>query len=189
MKRASNVVRIIGGEHRGRKLNFLPVGGLRPTPDRVRETLFNWLRDDINGASCLDLFAGSGALGFEALSRGAAHLTAVEQNRAAFGRLQDNARLLRLDDRTHLLHADAFSILKSPPPRPFDILFVDPPFADRRMEHLCAALEDAGWVAAGGLVYLEQDGNAPWPGCPTSWQLLRAGQAGQSAQRVLRRST
>ena len=167
----------------------MPAGGLRPTPDRVRETLFNWLRDDIAGARCLDLFAGSGALGFEALSRGAGHLMAIEQNRAAFNRLRDNARLLRLDDRTHLLHADALQVLRSVPTRPFDILFVDPPFADRRTEHICAALEDACWVAAGGLVYLEQDSNAPWSGCPASWQLLREGQAGQSAQRLLRRST
>jgi 16S rRNA (guanine966-N2)-methyltransferase len=189
LKRAPNVVRIIGGEHRGRKLSFLPVGGLRPTPDRVRETLFNWLRDDIAGASCLDLFAGSGALGFEALSRGAGQLTAVEQNRAAFGRLQDNARLLRLDDRTTLLHADAFRLIQSAAPRPFDVLFVDPPFADRRLDRICAALEDAGWVADGALVYLEQDRNAPWPCCPASWQMLREGQTGQSAQRLLRRSS
>lgn len=189
MKRASNVVRIIGGEHRGRKLGFVPVGGLRPTPDRVRETLFNWLRDDVAGASCLDLFAGSGALGFEALSRGAAGLTAIEQSKLAFQRLKDNADLLRVAERTSLLHADALKVIQSTPSCPFDIVFVDPPFADRRLERICSLLEDAGWVGEGGLVYLEQDANADWPVLPVTWRLLREGRAGQSAQRLLRRST
>jgi 16S rRNA (guanine966-N2)-methyltransferase len=186
LKRATNVVRIIGGEHRGRKLNFVPIGGLRPTPDRVRETLFNWLRDDIRGARCLDLFAGSGALGFEALSRGAASLTAVEQNRAAYQRLRDNAGLLRVAERVTLLHADALKVIQSPPERPFDIVFLDPPFADRRLGLIGMALDSAGWVGDGGLVYLEQDGNVDWPEHPPAWQVLREGRTGQSAQRLLR---
>ena len=111
----ANQVRIIGGRHRGRRLHFSPGRGLRPTPDRVRETLFNWLQAEIRGARCLDLFAGSGALGLEALSRGAACLYAVEQNRAAAQRLRDNVALLHEESAVEVLQVDALRLLKTPP--------------------------------------------------------------------------
>lgn len=186
MRRGGNVVRIIGGEHRGRKISFVPVGGLRPTPDRVRETLFNWLRADVSGARCLDLFAGSGALGFEALSRGAASLTAVEQNRAAVQRLRDNSARLRLGDRMSVVHADALRVIRTPAPHRFDIVFLDPPFDDHRLERVCDALRTHDWVADRGLVYVEQDGGRPWPECPDGWEPIRESRAGLGAQRLLR---
>ncbi|MCW9078602.1 MAG: 16S rRNA (guanine(966)-N(2))-methyltransferase RsmD, partial [Gammaproteobacteria bacterium] len=126
MAATSNQVRIIGGRHRGRRLHFSPGRGLRPTPDRVRETLFNWLQADIRGARCLDLFAGSGALGLEALSRGAAFLCAVEQNRTAAQRLRDNITLLHEESAAEVVQGDALRVLKTPPERPFDIVFLDP---------------------------------------------------------------
>lgn len=189
MRRGSNVVRIIGGEHRGRKLGFAPVAGLRPTPDRVRETLFNWLREDIPGARCLDLFAGSGALGFEALSRGAASLTAVERSAPAFQKLRDNAELLRCADRTTVLCDDALRLVQATPSDPFDIVFVDPPFDDRRFDHLYLTLCDRGWLSDQGCIYVEQPAHQAWADCPPGWQIFREGRAGQTAQRLLRRST
>ena len=182
----ANQVRIIGGRHRGRRLQFVPGRGLRPTPDRVRETLFNWLQTKIQDARCLDLFAGSGALGLEALSRGAGKLCAVEQNRAAAQRLRDNLDLL--DEHAEVLQTDALRLLKIPPDRPFDIVFLDPPFADGLMPQVCDLLEHGRWLATDALVYAEQDANQPWPAMPDNWDLHREARAGQSAQRLLRRS-
>lgn len=187
MTAAANQVRIIGGRHRGRRLQFLPGQGLRPTPDRVRETLFNWLRADVAGARCLDLFAGSGALGLEALSRGAAHLVAVERNRAAAQRLRDNAGLLREHD-VEIVQADVRRFLQGAAMRPFDLVFVDPPFAARLLDTTCGLLEGNAWLASPALVYIEQDAAHPWPDLPRNWTLHREGRAGQSAQRLLRRS-
>jgi len=187
--RAHNLVRIIGGEYRGRRLSFVPASGLRPTPDRVRETLFNWLRDDIRGARCLDLFAGSGALGFEALSRGAAMVTAVERNRSVAQRLTDNARLIGAADRMAVVHADAARFLKTPPARPYDIVFLDPPFADHRHDAVLDTLGRPGWLSGNAIVYHEQDQSRGWPVCPPGWRVDREGRAGQSAQRLLRRSS
>jgi 16S rRNA (guanine966-N2)-methyltransferase len=182
----ANQVRIIAGRHRGRKLGFTPVRGLRPTPDRVRETLFNWLRDDVRGARCLDLFAGSGALGFEAISRGASALTAVEQNRSAVQRLRDNAQLLHEADKVSIVQADALRFLQTPPHQPFDIVFVDPPFADERLSSVCARLVEPGWLGASCVVYVEQDAARAWFAMPASLQVDREGRVGQSAQRLLR---
>ena len=184
---AANQVRIIGGRHRGRRLAFVPGRGLRPTPDRVRETLFNWLRHDIHGARCLDLFAGSGALGLEALSRGAAYLHAIERNRAAARRLRDNLGLLH-ETAADVVQDDALRQLKTPPAVPFDIAFVDPPFDADLLASVCGLLEDRGWLHDGALIYVEQDAVRPWPELPPTWQVLREGRAGQSAQRLLRRS-
>jgi 16S rRNA (guanine966-N2)-methyltransferase len=183
---AGNQVRIIGGRHRGRRLQFVPGRGLRPTPDRVRETLFNWLRADVDGARCLDLFAGSGALGFEALSRGAASLTLVERNRAAAQRLRENLDLLDARSTAQVVQADALRWLVSTPPRPYDLVFVDPPFADGLLGEAGDLLSQRGWLVDGALVYLEQDAHHDWPKLPAAWELLREGRAGQSAQRLLR---
>ncbi len=188
MAATSNQVRIIGGRHRGRRLHFSPGRGLRPTPDRVRETLFNWLQADIRGARCLDLFAGSGALGLEALSRGAAFLCAVEQNRTAAQRLRDNITLLHEESAAEVVQGDALRVLKTPPERPFDIVFLDPPFADGLLPAVCRLLEDRDWLAPDAVIYLEQDAAQGWPDLPASWLIHREGSAGQSAQRLLRRS-
>ena len=188
MAATSNQVRIIGGRHRGRRLHFSPGRGLRPTPDRVRETLFNWLQADIRGARCLDLFAGSGALGLEALSRGAAFLCAVEQNRAAAQRLRDNITLLHEESAAEVVQGDALRVLKTPPETPFDIAFLDPPFADGLLPAVCRLLEDRDWLAPDAVIYLEQDAGQGWPDLPASWLIHRESSAGQSAQRLLRRS-
>ena len=184
----ANQVRIIGGRHRGRRLNFSPGRGLRPTPDRVRETLFNWLQGEIRGAGCLDLFAGSGALGLEALSRGAARLCAVEQNRPVAQRLRDNIALLAEDSVAEVRQTDALRLLRSAPDMPFDIAFVDPPFADGLLPTVCRLLEETGWLRPSAWIYLEQDASHDWAPAPDSWVLHREGRAGQSAHRLLRRS-
>ena len=122
----ANQLRIIGGQWRSRRIPIADVVGLRPTPDRVRETLFNWLQQSILGARCLDLFAGSGALGFEALSREAAQVVLVEQDSRAFTQLQLNATTLGAT-QAQLIHADAFSYLQRET-EAFDVIFLDPPF-------------------------------------------------------------
>jgi 16S rRNA (guanine966-N2)-methyltransferase len=184
----ANQVRVIGGRHRGRRLHFVPGRGLRPTPDRVRETLFNWLQADIRGARCLDLFAGSGALGIEALSRGASHLTAIEHNRAAAQRLRENIGLLREDTAAEIVHTDALRWLGGRAQRPYDIVFLDPPFADGLLPSVFERLEQGDWLVPDAVVYVEQDAQHRWPDLPTTWTVHREGRAGQSAQRLLRRS-
>ena len=188
MAATANQVRIIGGRHRGRRLHFRPGPGLRPTPDRVRETLFNWLQGEIHGARCLDLFAGSGALGLEALSRGAAYVLAIESNRRAAQSLRDNVERIGEAASVEVRGADALRLLKAAPERGFDIVFVDPPFASTLLPETCRLLEQNGWLGPAALVYLEQDAHQPWPPMPPNWTILREGAAGQSAQRLLRRS-
>ncbi len=185
---SANQVRIIGGRHRGRRLRFVPAPGLRPTPDRVRETLFNWLRAELTGARCLDLFAGSGALGLEAVSRGAAYLCAVERNRKVAQCLRDNIALLREQPRAEVRQSDVVRYLRDPPTAPFDIVFVDPPFAATILPQVCALLDSAGWLTSSAVVYLEQDAHRPLPDLPVAWRLDREAKAGQSAQRLLRRN-
>jgi 16S rRNA (guanine966-N2)-methyltransferase len=180
----SNQVRIIGGSHRGRRLHFKACAGLRPTPDRVRETLFNWLGAELAGARCLDLFAGSGALGIEALSRGAATLLAVERNRGAARALRDNFDLLGLN--AELRQVDVLRLLREQAAAPFDIVFADPPFADDCMSRLWALLAGNGWLAAPSWLYAEQDAQRPWPALPPDWTIHREGRAGQSGFRLLR---
>jgi len=184
----ANQVRIIGGRHRGRRLHFRPGPGLRPTPDRVRETLFNWLQGEIHGARCLDLFAGSGALGLEALSRGAAYVLAIESNRRAAQSLRDNVERIGEAATVEVRGADALRLLKVAPEWPFDVVFVDPPFASTLLPEACRLLEQNGWLGPAALVYLEQDAHQPWPPMPPNWTILREGAAGQSAHRLLRRS-
>lgn len=122
-----NQVRIIGGKHRGRKLPVADAPGLRPTPDRVRETLFNWLGQNLSGWHCLDLFAGSGALGFEAASRGAASVVLVEQAPAVARILQTAVAALK-EPALSLVCTDALAYLKKPDIHPLDLVFIDPPY-------------------------------------------------------------
>ena len=154
----------------------------------MRETLFNWLQADIAGARCLDLFAGSGALGLEALSRGAAHVTLVEHNRQAAQRLRDNLDLLGEGAVAEVVQADARRLLAKAPPAPYDIVFLDPPFADGLLPDVILQLEHNRWLADAALVYVEQDASHAWPSLPETWGVHREGRAGQSAQRLLRRS-
>lgn len=182
-----NRVRIIGGRWRGRKLHFPDGAGLRPTGDRIRETLFNWLQPVLPGARCLDLFAGSGALGFEALSRGAASCVLVEQNPQAWRCLQQARQLLDTEDAT-IIHADSKSWLASAT-GPFDIVFIDPPFAEASLspDILVALLLQRQLLADDALLYLEQPaGHSPLllPGLVPH----RQQQAGQVSYGLWRRS-
>lgn len=149
----NQTVRIIGGLYRGKKLGFPDIDGLRPTPDRVRETLFNWLMADIRGVRCLDAFAGSGALGFEALSRGAAQVVLVEASPLACKALRHNAESLR-SPAIQVISADALSYLEKTT-TPFDIIFLDPPFASDFMTRCLQTIEAGLGLKPGGLLYTE----------------------------------
>lgn len=169
--------RIIGGTYRSRRLVFPALAGLRPSPDRVRETLFNWLAPVIEGARCLDLFAGSGALGLEALSRGAATCVFVEQAGAAVTALRGH--LSTLDATSgEAVQAEVLAWLAGSP-RAFDIVFLDPPYAAGLLEPACAALVTNGWLASGARVYLENAATEGAPTLPAGWTLLRSKKAGQ----------
>jgi 16S rRNA (guanine966-N2)-methyltransferase len=176
--RYPGTIRIIGGQWRSRRLPVLESEGLRPTPDRVRETLFNWLAPYIDGSRCLDLFAGTGALCLEALSRGASWVVMVERSPVAAQQLRENvARLQTL--AADVVAQDALEYLAGTP-QPFDIIFLDPPFADaERMIRRCSELLVAGWAKSGTLVYVEapqQLKDLPWP---EGWCLLKTRTAGQ----------
>lgn len=176
-KRARNELRIIGGEWRGRRLRFAGGAGLRPTADRNRETLFNWLQPLLPGSRCLDLFAGSGALGFEAASRGAAHVLLVERDRRTLEALRENIRLLEAADRVDVHGGDALSLLAGGAGQPFDILFLDPPFQDALLEPACQALASGGWCHGGTRIYMEH-ARRQTPVLPAHWQVLRERTAG-----------
>jgi 16S rRNA (guanine966-N2)-methyltransferase len=169
-------VRIIGGQWRGRRLPVLPCAGLRPSGDRVRETLFNWLAPFIEGSRCLDLFAGTGALGLEALSRGATEAWFVERDAAVARGIEDSLRRLGCVGG-RVVTGDALRFL-SGTPRPFDVVFLDPPFGAAALGDLCTLL-DGGWLAAGARVYLESPCAEPAPVLPPGWEMLREKTAGQ----------
>ncbi len=170
-------LRIIGGTWRGRKIDFATEPGVRPTPDRIRETLFNWLQTSIGGARCLDLFSGSGALGFEALSRGAAEAVMVDQSSAVTKQLLANASLLKAH-HAQVVQSSADSYLQRPP-QPFDIVFLDPPFESQSIEDYCAQLESGQWLAPRALIYMERAKGTPPPQLPEDWQLHREKQTGK----------
>jgi 16S rRNA (guanine966-N2)-methyltransferase len=173
----SRVLRIIAGTWRGRKLRFPASAAIRPTPDRVRETLFNWLGTATPAAQCLDLFAGSGALGLEALSRGAAHVSFVEQDAAAVRELR--ARLAEWQARdAAVTRADALRYLGGTA-RPFDIVFLDPPYGSLLLERAAALLTARGWLKPAALIYVECAAREALPPLPQSWQPLRAKRAGE----------
>lgn len=181
-------VRIIGGSWRGRRIEVLDGAELRPTPDRVRETLFNWLTPVLPGARCLDLYAGTGALGLEALSRGAAECWFVERDARLAAALE--ATLLRFigqgstgpesgpaTARGRVLVTDALRWLDRPPLKTFDVVFLDPPYAANNLGDLCKLLA-RGWLAGQAWVYLETSRSLELPMLPDGWQLHRESQAG-----------
>lgn len=173
---AAGRFRIIAGQWRGRRLSFPALAGVRPTADRVRETLFNWLAPVIEGARCLDLFAGSGALGLEALSRGAAAVTFVDREPRLIRAIAAHLGTLGCGTGSTLC-ADAPAYLTSRP-ETFDIVFLDPPFDSGPLGGLCQMISDAGLLSPGGRVYLEQDAAAPPPELPPGWEMLRSARAG-----------
>lgn len=170
-------LRIVAGMWRSRVLEIADVPGLRPTAERIRETLFNWLTPRIASARCLDLFAGTGALGFEALSRGARVVTFVEKSPVAFEALSRNARSLGAAN-AKLLKTDASAFLQAATPGAFDVIFLDPPFADGGLETLCASIDELGLLAPRGRVYLETDRGNALPVLPPGWRVLREKTAG-----------
>ncbi|HQQ62793.1 MAG TPA: 16S rRNA (guanine(966)-N(2))-methyltransferase RsmD [Pseudomonadales bacterium] len=183
----ANRVRIIGGRWRGRKLAFPDVEGLRPTGDRIRETLFNWLAPVLPGGRCLDLFAGSGALGFEALSRGASLCVMVERNPVAVHCLQDSRQQLGADTSS-IVAMDARNWLAQATGT-FDLVFLDPPFADTGLSpHLLVEqLSAAGLLAGDAWIYVEQPADSPAM-LPSGFALHRSQQAGKVSYGLWRRT-
>ena len=177
----SNSIRIISGQWRGRRLPVLDSAGLRPSTDRVRETLFNWLMYDVSNANCLDLFAGTGALGLEALSRGAKSVQFVEASSLVASALQQNIAVLGLSEyAANVVRQDARSYLSNSPTKPFDIVFLDPPFADDLLAQVITALSRSAWLADQALIYVEQANKTDSTPVPSCWQLHREGKTGQS---------
>ena len=174
---ATGRFRIIGGQWRGRRMQFPDTGALRPTPDRVRETLFNWLSPIIDGARCLDLYAGSGALGLEALSRGAAECVFVERNSEALDAIRAHATELGSDDAI-FVNADALSYL-SRCGRDFDVIFLDPPFSDDPWAPLYQFIIDGNLLRTGGRIYLETPATEQELALPDGLELLRSKRAGR----------
>jgi len=150
-QRVQGRVRIIAGEWRGRRIEVAEGTAVRPTPDRVRETLFNWLRDSLTGARCLDLFAGTGVLGFEALSRGAAEAWLVEHDAALVAALENTAKILGAQPR--VVRRDAHAFLREPPNARFDVVFLDPPYT---LPVLPLLEMLPAWLATEALVYVER---------------------------------
>ena len=171
-RKAPNQVRIIGGLWRSRVIEFPDTVGLRPTPDRVRETLFNWLGQRLDEKICLDLFAGSGALGFEALSRGATEVVMIEQSSAVAGGLRENAQRLGAGNAT-IVSTNALQYLRGTA-RGFDVIFLDPPFNQDLLEPVLALLSP--WLTPQGKIYAESEVSFdPGPG----WKILKQSRAGQ----------
>lgn len=177
-------IRIIGGLYRGKKLQVPTIEGLRPTPDRVRETLFNWLMQDIRDARCLDAFAGSGALGFEAYSRGAGKVVLVEYAQAAYNNLQQLARTFNSPNLS-IVNADACDYLTKTTAS-FDIVFLDPPFAEAYLPQCMDTLANTNVLVPGGLLYIEAPNELDVD--PSRWEQLKLKQAGTVIYGLYRKS-
>jgi 16S rRNA (guanine966-N2)-methyltransferase len=187
-KRKARTLRIIGGTWRSRTWRF-PEGAIRPTPDRVRETLFNWLSPAIAGARCLDLFAGSGALGLEALSRGAARAVFVDKAAEPARELKQTLALWGGERaaaaQVHVADALRFLTGKA---EVFDVVFLDPPFAEGLLGPVAAALEAGQWLAPAAQIYAEGPAAQPLPPFPQRWRVAKSGRAGEVGYHLLRRT-
>ena len=180
-----NKLTINGGKWRSRVLKFPNTPGLRPTPARVRETLFNWLQHDIVGKNCLDLYAGSGALGFEAASRGANIVVQIEQNALVANALIENKTLLAADSIT-VIQQDVATFLNSHP-KPYDLVFLDPPFAKNLIAQTCVLLEQRGWLSETAKIYIESERQLQLTGLPDNWRCLKQKQAGEVSYQLFER--
>ena len=178
-------LRIVAGNWRSRLLDIADVPGLRPTSERIRETLFNWLTPRIAGTRCLDLFAGTGALGLEALSRGAASAVFVENSAIAANTLRKSIAALDTD-AAKVYETEAFGFLVDVDCGEFDLVFLDPPFADERLGDLCRLLQKQSILAADASVYLEEDSSRPVLELPDGWQTLKTGNAGRVRYSLVR---
>lgn len=180
-------LRIIGGSWRGRKLNLQQCETLRPTPDRVRETLFNWLQPDIVNSRCLDLFAGSGALGFEAASRGADAVYMIEKDRAAIAMLNENKQVLQAR-QIEIRQSDACDYLNRSD-EVFDLVFIDPPFESNLIAQCCELLERGHRLSNHAKIYIECGRQNPLEVLPENWHCLKNKQAGQVKYQLYTRQT
>jgi 16S rRNA (guanine966-N2)-methyltransferase len=181
-------LRIIAGQWRSRQFSFPMAAGLRPTPNRVRETLFNWLAPYVEGARVLDAFTGSGALFLEALSRGAGSALALDLSHAAISRLNEHLQTLRCDNG-QLLNTDALRYLQQQAATPFDLVFLDPPFGQDLLLPAGTLLEDQGWLAADAWIYTESEHPPSSLGLPGNWRLHREQKAGQVHYALWQRRT
>ncbi|MCB1689909.1 MAG: 16S rRNA (guanine(966)-N(2))-methyltransferase RsmD [Halioglobus sp.] len=181
-------VRIIGGRWRGRKLAFSPAEGLRPTGDRIRETLFNWLAPHIQGARCADLFAGSGALGLEALSRGASHCDFIDSAGDALSQIKQHLATLRAQDQGSCHATTAQQFLRQAG-KPYDIVFIDPPFNRQLVEPVCAALALGDLLTSAALIYVETAATEPSPLVLAHWLLHREKVSGGVAYRLFQNAS
>lgn len=181
-----NTIRIIGGNWRSRLIDFPAIDGLRPTPDRVRETLFNWLMSSLQGARCLDLFAGSGALGFEALSRGARSVVMVDQSQQVVLQLIKNAKLLHAE-HAQIICGSFPEVVQSIDAQTFDIVFLDPPFHKNLISSCCQWLEESQRLSAAALIYIEAEKELQPLPVPQNWQIIHSKTAGQVGYHLLQR--
>ena len=178
-KSANGFIRIISGQFRGRKLPVKDVQGLRPTTDRIKETVFNWLMQDTRGAAVLDCFASSGGLGFEALSRFADHAVFFELDKSAASQLKENINMLKLD-KAVVKQGNSLSLLEqNTQNEQFDLIFVDPPFRQNLAEKSCFLLEKNNWLSAQALIYVEVESELSDLSSPDNWMLLKEKTAGQ----------
>ncbi len=179
-----NQLRIIGGKWRGRKLAFPNIEGLRPTPNRVRETLFNWLSPVIHGSRCLDLFAGSGVLGFEALSRGANEVTFVDHQQSAIAQLKTNRQILNCElAKIYHMTADQYLLQAA---QPFDIIFLDPPFHQNLVQPICKTISEKSLLRPKAYIYIEAESRLEAFDLPNHWEILKQKQAGQVFYHLVR---
>jgi 16S rRNA (guanine966-N2)-methyltransferase len=181
-------LRIVAGKWRSRLVPIAEQEGLRPTPARVRETLFNWLSTEIHGSHCLDLFAGTGALAFEALSRGAVAATMIEKSAKVADLLESSSQILGAEN-ARIKNTDALSFLRRPADKRYDIVFLDPPFADDLVEECCQLLHSNGWLTDRAAIYIEQDTSQPFPALPAGWHVAGNRQAGHVRFALLRTNT
>lgn len=181
-------LRIIAGQWRGRKLPVADLAGLRPSTDRIRETLFNWLSPEIVGARCLDLFAGTGALGLEALSRGAAHCHFVENQGPAAKLLKEALVTLEAGSRGEVQQEDATKFLARARQEPFDLVFLDPPFASNLLETVLNQLTDSPLLSKDALIYLEYAPSHS-PVIPATWEQYRSKKSAGVIYELYRRQT
>jgi len=177
-KGGSGQVRIIGGQWRSRKLPVNDVEGLRPTTDRVKETVFNWLAPYISDSTCLDLFSGSGALSFEALSRYASSALLLEKDRGAASQLTKNLSTLKCNNAA-VKNIDSLKFLAQDAKQKFDVVFIDPPFRKNLLQQSCQLLEDNQWLTENAVIYIEMESELAGVELPSNWQCLKEKNAGQ----------
>ncbi|WP_448567760.1 16S rRNA (guanine(966)-N(2))-methyltransferase RsmD [Thalassotalea ganghwensis] len=175
-------IRVIAGKYRGRKLPVLMSEGLRPTTDRVKETLFNWLMPYIQDTCCLDCFAGAGSLGFEALSRGAKDVTLLEFDQQVAKQLDQNKQRLEATN-CKVIQTNTLAYLSQPADQHYDIVFIDPPFRKQYVEQTCQLI-NAGWLAPDALIYVEMENEPCQWVAPNNWTLIKEKNAGQVSYRL-----